>query len=80
MQTRRRLARLGFVAPLVVAAALTGAAVFTVSEAGCDDPGRLVPTQHGPVLVGGFKLPGLVTPGHSAPYGSADDEAAARRG
>ena len=53
MQTSRRLARLGFVAPLVAAAALTGAAVFTVSAAGCDDPGRLVPTQHGPVLVGG---------------------------
>ena len=25
-------------------------------------------------------LPGLVTPGHTAPHGTADDEAAARRG
>ncbi|MDL5157446.1 hypothetical protein [Actinomycetospora termitidis] len=80
METRRRVARLGLVAPLVVAAALTGAAVLTVEGAGCDDPGRLVSTQHGPVFVGGCKVPALVTPGHPAPHGSTDDEADARRG
>ena len=76
----RRAAGLGLVAPLVVAAALTGAAVFTVSQAGCDDPGTLVETHHGPVLVGGCSVPGLVVPGHTAPHGSADDQADARRG
>jgi hypothetical protein len=76
----RRAAGLGLVAPLVVAAALTGAAVFTVAQAGCDDPGTLVVTHHGPVLVGGCSVPGLVVPGHTAPHGSADDQADARRG
>jgi hypothetical protein len=77
---RRRVARLGLVAPLVAAAALTGAAVFTVSQAGCDEPGTLVSTHHGPVLVGGCSIPGLVLPGHTAPNGSANDQADARRG
>jgi hypothetical protein len=76
----RRAAGLGLVAPLVVAAALTGAAVFTVTQAGCGDPGTLVVTHHGPVLVGGCSVPGLVVPGHTAPHGSADDQADARRG
>ncbi|GLZ55171.1 hypothetical protein [Actinomycetospora sp. NBRC 106378] len=80
METRRRAARLGLVAPLVLAAALTGAAVFTVERAGCDDPGSLVITHHGPVLVGGCSVPALVTPGHTAPHGSAEDQADARRG
>ena len=80
METRRRAARVGLVAPLVVAAALTGAAVLTVERAGCDDPGALVSTQHGPVYVGGCSVPGLVTPGHTAPHGSAEDQADARRG
>lgn len=77
----RRAARLGLVAPLVAAAALTGAAVFTVSQAGCENPATVVPTHHGPVLVGGgCSLPGLVLPGHTAPHGSANDQADARRG
>ncbi|MEJ2867445.1 hypothetical protein WCD74_06685 [Actinomycetospora sp. OC33-EN08] len=80
METRRRAARLGLIAPLVVAAALTGAAVLTVEGAGCDDPGRLVPTLHGPVFVGGCGVPALVTPGHPVPHGTAEDEADARRG
>ncbi|WP_433801806.1 hypothetical protein [Actinomycetospora sp. CA-084318] len=80
METRRRAARIGLVAPLVAAAALAGAAVFTVEAAGCDDPGTLVSTQHGPVLVGGCTVPSLVTPGHTAPHGSAEDQADARRG
>ncbi|GAA4819352.1 hypothetical protein GCM10023201_00800 [Actinomycetospora corticicola] len=80
METRRRVARVGMVAPLLAAAALTGAAVFTVERAGCDDPGTLVSTQHGPVLVGGCSVPSLVTPGHTAPHGSAEDQADARRG
>jgi hypothetical protein len=75
----RRAARAGLLAPLVVAAALTGAAVFTVSQAGCDDPGTLVETHHGPVFVGGCSVPGLVVPGHSAPHGT-NDQADARRG
>ncbi len=76
----RRAARVGLLAPLVVAAALTGAAVFTVSQAGCDDPGTLVATHHGPVLVGGCTVPGLVVPGHTAPHASTNDQADARRG
>ncbi len=75
-----RAARVGLLAPLVVAAALTGAAVFTVSQAGCDDPGTLVETHHGPVFVGGCTVPGLVVPGHTAPHGSTADQADARRG
>ncbi|NMO88884.1 hypothetical protein HH311_03755 [Actinomycetospora sp. TBRC 11914] len=67
-------------APLVVAAALTGAAVFTVSQAGCDDPGTLVETHHGPVFVGGCSVPGLVLPGHTTPHGTTNDQADARRG
>jgi hypothetical protein len=80
METRRRVARVGMIAPLLAAAALTGAAVFTVERAGCDAPGTLVSTQHGPVLVGGCSVPSLVTPGHTAPHGSAEDQADARRG
>jgi hypothetical protein len=76
----RRAARAGLLAPLVVAAALTGAAVFTVSQAGCDDPGTLVETHHGPVFVGGCSVPGLVVPGHTAPHGTTNDQADARRG
>jgi hypothetical protein len=76
----RRAARLGLIAPLVAAAALTGAAFFTVSQAGCDDPGTLVSTHHGPVFVGGCTVPGMVLPGHTAPHGSANDQADARRG
>jgi hypothetical protein len=76
----RRVARLGLVAPLAVAAALTGAAFFTVAQAGCDEPGTVVSTHHGPVLVGGCGVPGLVLPGHTAPHGSANDQADARRG
>ncbi len=44
---------LPFVATLAVAAALTGAAVVTVSKAGCEDPGRYVYTGHGVELRGG---------------------------
>jgi hypothetical protein len=76
----RGAARVGLLAPLVVAAALTGAAVFTVSQAGCDDPGAVVETHHGPVFIGGCTVPGLVVPGHTAPHGTANDQADARRG
>lgn len=76
----RRAARVGLFAPLVVAAALTGAAFFTVSQAGCDDPGTVLETHHGPVFVGGCTVPGLVVPGHTAPHGTSNDQADARRG
>jgi hypothetical protein len=52
------MTRLRAVAPLVVAALLAGAAVFTVQRAGCDDPGRYVPSPGGYVLVGGCLAPG----------------------
>jgi hypothetical protein len=51
------VARAGGVLPLVgaiaAAAALAGAAVFTVSQAGCADPGHYVPAGGQLHLVGG---------------------------
>ena len=52
------MTRLRAVAPLLVAAALAGVAVFTVQRAGCDEPGRYVPTAAGYDLVGGCLAPG----------------------
>ncbi len=52
------MTRLRAVAPLLVATALAGVAVFTVQRAGCDDPGRYVPSASGYVLVGGCLAPG----------------------
>ena len=52
------MTRLRAVAPLLVAAALAGVAVFTVQRAGCDDPGRYVPSASGYDRVGGCLAPG----------------------
>lgn len=58
------MSRLRTIAPLLVAAALTTVAVATVSNAGCDDPGRYVLRPDGRYeLVGGCVAPGdLVVP------------------
>lgn len=58
------MSRLRAIAPLLVAAVLTTVAVATVSDAGCDDPGRYVPRPEGGYeLVGGCVAPGdLVIP------------------
>ncbi len=52
------MTRLRAVAPLLVAALLAAVAVFTAARAGCDDPGRYVPSPTGYVLVGGCLAPG----------------------
>ena len=52
------MTRLRAVAPLLVAALLAAVAVLTVQRAGCDDPGRYVPSPTGYVLVGGCLAPG----------------------
>jgi hypothetical protein len=52
------MTRLRAVAPLLLAALLAGAAVLTVQRAGCDDPGRYVPSPSGYDLVGGCLAPG----------------------
>ncbi|AHH94219.1 hypothetical protein GCM10010174_23000 [Kutzneria viridogrisea] len=79
-----RLARLAGVLPLVgavaTAAALTGAAVFTVSETGCADAGRYVQHANGVVelvgsCVGKQDFPGA--PAHEA-AGSGDQGNSAR--
>lgn len=54
------MTRLRAVAPLLIAAVLAGVAVFTVQQAGCDDPGRYVASPTGYVLVGGCIAPGDV--------------------
>ncbi len=64
--------------PLVLAALLAVAAVGTVREAGCDDPGRYVTTPAGVSFVGGCLSPGEL---HPMPGDGSDlADTAARRG
>lgn len=80
---RRRLPRMRdaapLIAPLVLAAALAGAAVVTVERTGCDTPGRYMTTPAGVEYVGGclgpLELPGRPYPANGP--GGADD---ARKG
>ena len=82
VRSRAVLARL--VAPLVVAAALTGVAVVTVERAGCDDPGRYEVASRGTVYVPGCLLPDGATDRPLAPGAPAGPDRAegpdARRG
>lgn len=54
----RGLGLLPVLASVAVAVVLAGAAVVTVHQAGCTDPGRYIHTGHGIVLVGGCLQPG----------------------
>lgn len=54
----RRAVLAPIVATVAAAALLSGAAVFTVQQAGCDDPGRYVQHDRGYELVGGCLEPG----------------------
>ncbi|MCW2718433.1 MAG: hypothetical protein QOG20_211 [Pseudonocardiales bacterium] len=73
------MTRLRAVAPLLVAAVLAGLAVFMVQRAGCDDPGRYVPSADGYVLVGGCIAPGdIVVKAPVAPPTVADADAPAK--
>lgn len=56
------VSRLARALPLVLAALLAVAAVGTVSQAGCDDPGRYVATPDGISFVGGCLSPGDLRP------------------
>ena len=51
------MTRLRAAAPLLVAAVLAGVALFTVSRAGCDDPGRYLVSPAGYEFVGGCIAP-----------------------
>ena len=64
----------GLVAPLALAAALAGAAVVTVAQAGCEAPGHLVTTGQGLGYV-----PGCLAP-LDLPTGGRGVDADARRG
>ncbi|WP_064742906.1 hypothetical protein [Pseudonocardia spinosispora] len=55
--------RWSVVVSLVVAAAMATIALITVQRAGCEDPGRYVPTASGYELVGGCVEPGDLTIG-----------------
>jgi hypothetical protein len=64
------MTRLRTVAPLLVASALAGVALFTATHAGCDDPGRYLPVPGGYELVGGCVDPAdlvVVAPPAPAP-------------
>jgi len=65
----RRAALAPIAATAAAAALLTGAAVFTVTQAKCDDPGRYVYHNGGYELVGGCLEPG------DLPVGPAPDAA-----
>ena len=68
-------------APLVLAAALAGAAVVTVERAGCESPGHYVATGHGVEYVSGCLGPLDLGPaGPHAPSRTPGDELDARRG
>jgi hypothetical protein len=54
----RRAALAPIVATLAAGALLSGAAVFTVQQAGCDNPGQYVQRDGGYELVGGCLEPG----------------------
>jgi hypothetical protein len=54
----RRAAVAPIVATLAAAALLSGAAVYTVDRAGCDDPGHYVRTGDSVELIGGCLEPG----------------------
>jgi len=54
----RRAALAPIAATMAAAALLTGTAVFTVTQAECDDPGRYVYQNGGYELVGGCLEPG----------------------
>ena len=54
----RRAALAPIVATVASAALLSGAAVFTVQRAGCDDPGHYVRTGDTVELIGGCLEPG----------------------
>ena len=63
----------GTIAPLLVAAALTGAAFATAKGAGCDEPARYELRAGGYELVGGCIAPGdLVVPEPAPPVAPAD--------
>jgi len=63
----RRAALAPVVATVAAAALLSGAAVYTVDRAGCDDPGRYVRTGDTIELVGGCLEPGDLPVGPPAP-------------
>jgi hypothetical protein len=72
----RRVALAPVAATMAVAALLTGAAVFTVAQAECDDPGRYVYRNGGYELVGGCLEPGDLPVG-PAPNAEPDQHAEA---
>jgi hypothetical protein len=75
---RRRLAdAVPLLAPLVLAAALAGAAVVTVEQAGCDDVGHYVVTERGVEFTGGCLTPSQLP--HGVPHRDTGD-LDARRG
>ena len=75
---RRRLAdAVPLLAPLVLAAALAGAAVVTVEKAGCDDVGQYVVTERGVEFSGGCLTPSQLP--HGVPHRDTGD-LDARRG
>jgi hypothetical protein len=61
------MTRLRAIAPLLVAAVLTAIAVFTVTSAGCDDPGRYELVGGEYQLVGGCIAPGDIVVPEPAP-------------
>jgi len=63
----RRAALAPVVATVAAAALLSGAAVYTVDRAACDDPGRYVRTGDTIELVGGCLEPGDLPVGPPAP-------------
>lgn len=79
---RHRRGVLTVLAPLLVAAVLTGAAVVTVDRAGCDTPGQFVETDRGLELVGGCMAPGGVnlSDGHAADGHPGEGDPAEQRG
>lgn len=72
-QGARPVGLLPVVASLTVAAALAGAALVTVSRAGCEDPGRYLRTGHGIELVGGCLAPGDLPVAPQAPQAPATE-------
>ena len=70
----RRAALAPIVGTLAAAALLSGAAVYTVHSAGCDDPGHYVRNGETVELVGGCIEPGdlPVGPSHADPGDQPD--------
>jgi hypothetical protein len=74
------MTRLRAMAPLFVAALLATIAVVTVTDAGCDDPGRYELSAGGYELVGGCVAPGDIVVPQPAPLPPATDQTAPSKG